>query len=278
MANNPHFFVLTSLPLNFRHRGLFLQLNTHTHKVVDSFGRRIGPSRRHFLLYNNHILKAHFFSTFKWHTTKLWCNNVAVFTPRSPTNIDPHSQRIVRTGILKYQAEQRVAAEWYVVFMTFKISRIHSRWRVCLYFLCINSQAHTSKITNNVSVHLVSQCQCISTVTMSVYIYCHNVSVHLLSQCQCTSTVTMSVYIYCHSVSVYVVSQFLLSVHMSITLLLITILNSRYLSTKQRHQYVFTIKKSTDESWWHFNGTWICSVAKWWWRPYVHHCHIHTCW
>jgi hypothetical protein len=123
---------------------------------------------------------------------------------------------------------------------------------------------------HNVGVHLVSQCQWTPTVTMSVYIWCHNASEHLLSQCQYTSIVIM--------LSVYVVSQFLLSVPMSVTFLLITILYSRYLSTKQRHQYVFTIKESTDQSWWLSNGTWICSVAKWWWRLYVYHCDIHTCW
>lgn len=80
------FFLLTSLPSNFRCGGLFLHLDTRTHtQVVDSFGWRTGPSQGLFLLYNNHIL----FSPFKWHTTKLWRNacNVTVCMPRSPTTL-----------------------------------------------------------------------------------------------------------------------------------------------------------------------------------------------
>ena len=168
--------------------------------------------------------------------------------PRSPTNINPHSQRIVWVGILKHQAQYHVAAKYYVVY----IAGVES---VCTFCASTVKHIHPKQQKrsvyiwcHNASEHLLSQCRCTSGVTMPVNTYCHNVSVHLVSQCQQTSTVTMSIYIYCNNVSVYVASQFLLSVPMSVTLLLITILYSRYLSTKQRHQYVFTIKESTDQS------------------------------
>jgi len=152
------------------------------------------------------------------YATKLWWNthNVTVCIPRSPTNINPNSQCIVWAGIFKHQAQHHVAAEYYVVFMTFKISRIYSRWRVCLYFTCIQNHKYgqcTSTVTMPVNIwcynaieHLLSQCPWTSTVTMPVNIYCHNVSVHL-SQCQWTPTVTMSVNTYCHNASERLKSQ-----------------------------------------------------------------------